>query len=299
MKFINKIAFLLLACCMSVGLTGCWNNELDEEVEEMPDFILEDETLRVKIGAENKEEVRVKVGGDVYQAFALDENVAKAELIDGVVYVEGFSNGTTDVIVSDKYSRYRRLPVSVYTTDELTVEETNFELLIPLGNWGKGKTSVVLGNGGYTIASDNEAVRASIDENTGEITFEAKSKMEDYTANITVTDCTSLTATIVVTVKYSLEAYTDVEKEDIMGLTAKDYTFNGGHHWLYTWTEPSHFAIENGWKFGWRYNSSWYGNVSHYISFEGDFSVGEKANGKVTYTDDDSGCQFPRCSRNG
>src|SRR3712207_9278897 len=59
--------------------------------------------------------------------------------------------------VSDKYNRYRRVYVSVYTTDVMTISKESVEMLTVLGQLGTD-TLEVKGNGGYTVDSDNERV---------------------------------------------------------------------------------------------------------------------------------------------
>lgn len=127
-------------------------------------------------------------------------------------------------MVSDKYSRYRKLPVNVYTTDKLQLSHETFDLITLLGNSKTLKANVVLGNGGYEAMSDNPAVSVSVNE-AGEISMKATSKKEDFTANITVTDCTGLTANIAVTVKASLEPFTTEELEAIKADNSRRYYF--------------------------------------------------------------------------
>src|SRR3712207_9438290 len=68
--------------------------------------------------------------------------------------VEGFKNGMTNLVVSDKNSRYRRVCVSVYTTDVMTISKESFEMLTPLGQEGRERLEVK-GNGGLTDEVDS------------------------------------------------------------------------------------------------------------------------------------------------
>ena len=70
------------------------------------------ETLKVKVGIENRQEVTVADGNGEYSAFASNTAVAKAYTEGGKVYVEGVANGKTDVVVTDAAGRYAKLPVS-------------------------------------------------------------------------------------------------------------------------------------------------------------------------------------------
>lgn len=226
MKITSKIIVLLMSVLLPMGFAGCSDDDdmPNPSGEEAPEFVLGQESIKVKIGSENKATVDVKQGGGEYDAFILDTRIAKAEIADGIIKVEGLANGQTFLMVSDKYSRYRKLPVNVYTTDKLQLSHETFDLITLLGNSKTLKANVVLGNGGYEAMSDNPAVSVSVNE-AGEISMKATSKKEDFTANITVTDCTGLTANIAVTVKASLEPFTTEELEAIKADNSRRYYF--------------------------------------------------------------------------
>ena len=239
--------------------------------EEAPEFVLGQESIKVKIGSENKATVDVKQGGGEYNAFILDARIAKTEIVDGVIKVEGLANGQTFLMVSDKYSRYRKLPVSVYTTDKLQLSHETFDLITLLGYSKTLKANVVLGNGGYEVMSDNPAVSVSVNE-AGEISMKATSKKEDFTANITVTDCTGLTANIVVTVKASLEPFTTEELEAIKADNSRRYYYRGRRTDDYD-VEYVNTTIDDGKiRYGWNLWGSYY----HYMDFMGDKTEGVK-----------------------
>ena len=239
--------------------------------EEAPEFVLGQESIKVKIGSENKATVDVKQGGGEYNAFILDARIAKTEIVDGVIKVEGLANGQTFLMVSDKYSRYRKLPVSVYTTDKLQLSHETFDLITLLGYSKTLKANVVLGNGGYEVMSDNPAVSVSVNE-AGEISMKATSKKEDFTANITVTDCTGLTANIAVTVKASLEPFTTEELEAIKADNSRRYYYRGRRTDDYD-VEYVNTTIDDGKiRYGWNLWGSYY----HYMDFMGDKTEGVK-----------------------
>ena len=183
--------------------------------------------------------------------------------------VEGLANGQTFLMVSDKYSRYRKLPVSVYTTDKLQLSHETFDLITLLGYSKTLKANVVLGNGGYEVMSDNPAVSVSVNE-AGEISMKATSKKEDFTANITVTDCTGLTANIVVTVKASLEPFTTEELEAIKADNSRRYYYRRTDDYD---VEYVNTTIDDGKiRYGWNLWGSYY----HYMDFMGDKTEGVK-----------------------
>ena len=274
MKITSKIIVLLMSALLPMGFAGCSDDDDDMPNpggEEAPEFVLGQESIKVKIGSENKATVDVKQGGGEYNAFILDARIAKTEIVDGVIKVEGLANGQTFLMVSDKYSRYRKLLVSVYTTDKLQLSHETFDLITLLGYSKTLKANVVLGNGGYEVMSDNPAVSVSVNE-AGEISMKATSKKEDFTANITVTDCTGLTANIVVTVKASLEPFTTEELEAIKADNSRRYYYRGRRTDDYD-VEYVNTTIDDGKiRYGWNLWGSYY----HYMDFMGDKTEGVK-----------------------
>lgn len=263
-----------MSALLPMGFAGCSDDDDDMPNpggEEAPEFVLGQESIKVKIGSENKATVDVKQGGGEYNAFILDARIAKTEIVDGVIKVEGLANGQTFLMVSDKYSRYRKLPVSVYTTDKLQLSHETFDLITLLGYSKTLKANVVLGNGGYEVMSDNPAVSVSVNE-AGEISMKATSKKEDFTANITVTDCTGLTANIAVTVKASLEPFTTEELEAIKADNSRRYYYRGRRTDDYD-VEYVNTTIDDGKiRYGWNLWGSYY----HYMDFMGDKTEGVK-----------------------
>ena len=278
MKITSKIIVLLMSVLLPMGFAGCSDDDDDMPNpggEEAPEFVLGQESLKVKIGPENKVTVDIKQGGGEYDAFILDAKVATAEVTDGVIKVEGLANGQTFLMVSDKYNRYRKLPVRVYTVDKIQLSHESFDLSTLLGSSETIKANVILGNGGYEIESDNSAVLASINE-AGEISVTATSKKTEFTANVTVTDCTGLSASIAVTVKSSLEPFSEEDLAEIISNDERGYFYDGnpvkcrwnGAVFVNTITE----AGKN--RYGWDYYS---GYNMYFIDFAGDKSVGEKS----------------------
>lgn len=280
MRIISKIIVLLMAALLPMGFAGCSDDDDEPTADggkEAPEFVLGQESIKVKIGAENKVTVDVKQGGGEYDAFILDARIAKAEIVDGVIKVEGLANGQTSLMVSDKYNRYRKMAIGVYTTDKLQLSDETFDLITVLGNSKTLKANVVLGNDGYEVKSDNPAVSVSINEE-GEISMTATSKKADFTATVTVTDCTGLSASIAVTVKASLVAFTDEELEAIMADNSVRYYF--GHTKTNDYdVDYINTAIEDGkLRYGWNL----WGSYFYYIDFAGDKSVGAKEDAAFT-----------------
>lgn len=138
-------------------LASCSDDDDDKIVNSELTFGVD--ALRVKIGEENKTLIPVAAGEGQYNAFSLDENVAKATIENGDVFVEGFHNGSTHIVVSDAGGHYKRLPIQVYTTDELVLNMRRLDFNCLLGKTeSNNQIEVVLGNGGYSVESGDERI---------------------------------------------------------------------------------------------------------------------------------------------
>ena len=122
----------------------------------------------MKIGTENRAALPIATGGGEYNAYTINPEIAevvKGE--DGNLYIEGYKNGSTSLIVSDAANNYKRIEVVVYTTDELKLSHTELDFVTPLGvSSSTSDCKVALGNGGYSVESDNAKVEAIVDSET-------------------------------------------------------------------------------------------------------------------------------------
>lgn len=281
MKTKNKIMMLCLATLLGVSMTACSDDDAPvkpEDKTEAPAFVLGQESVEVKIGAENKVTVEVKTGGGEYDAFILDERVARAEVTKEAIKVEGLINGTTSLLVSDKYNRYRRLPINVYTTDKLELSHEKFDLVTPLGNPRTLAANVKLGNGGYSVKSDNEAVKVTVNE-AGEISLTATSKKDPFTAKVTVTDVRALTAEITVVVTSTLEAFSSDDIKKFTTDATKRYYHNNQSQFGDKYFNE--VTTDGKQRYGWSY----YNFLWTYIDFKGDKTVGDKTEAVHLYHD--------------
>lgn len=188
------------------GLTADLNVEVSESTD------------RVKIGADTKAELPIDPSLGEYTVECLTPQYAEIVTEGDKVYLEGKANGAAYVNIGQG-DLLRQITYSVYTTDVLTMNETSFSFETPLGlSSSTNDCYVVLGNGGYTVTSDNAKVTATINSTTGVLTITATSAKDPFTAVLTVKDCTGLTATVNVTVTSTLDAFTD---SDIAMLAAK------------------------------------------------------------------------------
>lgn len=288
MKTKYKLLPLLLCGVMALSAVTACSDDKDEiiinEEPEYPALSVDTESMRVKIGADSRVAVPVSSGAGEYAAFSLNPDIADVTDENGALMVEGFRNGTTEIIISDKGGSLKKLPVSVYTTDVLTVETTDFTLETPLGHSATATTRVLLGNDGYSVVSDNEAVAATVDED-GVISITATSKRQEFTAKVTVSDMSGLTADINVTVKYTLDAFTP---EDIAALCAQTdksmADFNGETPYRFnSYREYFETSVEDGIEtFGWIRRS---GRYELFVTYPEGTALNTPVQGTVTYTD--------------
>lgn len=284
----NKFIYFACGALMLGFTTACDDDDtvIDESVItpiEKPDLVIDVETMRVKIG--EPAQIPVTSGGGDYSAFSLSPEIVDVTIIDGVAMIEGKKNGTGEIIISDAAGNYKSLTVSVYTTDELTLSQTDVKLVTPLGFSSMVKESVLLGNGGYRAVSDNRAVSVSIGEESGEISISATSTKTDINAVITVSDVTGLTATMNVTVKYTLDAFTESDLAAFCELTESAAELNGNVPAYFNYY-PDNFSTQTADgkdTFGWVYNS-WTGAKYCWLEFEypANAAIGQTVSGKAS-----------------
>jgi hypothetical protein len=268
MNYIKKITVSLLSATFLIGFAACSDDDNPAPVVNSPKLDVDASVLKVKIGVD--EVLPIKQGGGEYNAFSLDTTIAQTYLKDDQIEVKGIANGQTTLIVSDKGGYYQKVPVSVYTTDQMQLSETESNIESILGRVGKDTVDIVLGNGGYSASSDDARVTATVNA-SDEIIISATSKSDAYTANVTVSDVTGLTATVAVTVKANKDAFTQAQLDDIMKSASRRYVFND-----YTFSSSGKSVIsedENGVV---KYGSEYYSSYYTHLTFTGGKSVGKK-----------------------
>lgn len=293
MKIRYYFMSMMVATFAMTGFTSC---DDDDTIIETPDTELtfDAETAKVKIGAENRIALPVATGAGDYRGYSLNPDVAEVVTgEDGQFYIEGYKNGVAKVVVSDAANQYKQLIVSVYTTDEMTLSHSDYNFVTPLGlSSTSNECSVVLGNGEYTVESDNAKVEASINPETGVISLTATSGKDEYTANITVTDCSNLSATIKVTVSATFDAFTDADINNLLGKTKnevyiKSSQFSQNEHYYFRYESWGSWKDEAGsdnlHTFGWWYGSSWSDYGGHYIIYPEDAAINEEVNGTYRF----------------
>jgi len=305
-----KIRYYLMSAAImavaSVSFTACDDDDVTDEPvyviggdKSDADIQLSSETVRVKIGEANRVALPVASATGEVKAFSLNPDVADVVSVDGVPMIEGFKNGIAGVMVSDADNNYKKITVSVYTIDKMELSHQSFDMTTLLGASATNtEASVTLGNGGYSIASDNEAVNATIDSETGAISITATSKVDPYTAVLTVTDASGLTATIEVTVKASLEPFTAEQIQEILALKesavwgdCKDPSDDNVPYY-YGWRDYGYGdwvneTSDGNQTIGWWFVDDSYGDVSDYgglkIEYPAGTAVNTEVNGKLYF----------------
>lgn len=242
---------MALMATASVSFTAC--NDDDPEYEPVTvigsdkdnsSIQFTTDECRIKIGADNRVAIPIAESVGAIRAYSLSPDVVEVVDVDGALMLEGFKNGTGSVMVADENDVYKALHVSVYTTDKMELSHAELTLSAPLGaSASTDEAYVSLGNGGYSIVSNNEAVEATIDSETGAIVITGTSKADPYTATLTVTDASGLTEDIKVTVTPSFDPFTPAQLQEIMAKTesavwadCKDPS-DGNEPYYYDWRD--------------------------------------------------------------
>lgn len=224
MKLHYYLMSMALMATASVSFTACDDDDpVDEPVyvigsdKDNSSIQFTTDECRVKIGADNRVAIPVAETTGAIKAYSLSPDVVEVVDVDGVPMLEGLKNGTGSVMVADANDVYKALHVSVYTTDKMELSHSEFTFSTPLGaSASTDEAHVTLGNGGYTIESNNPAVKATINAETGAIVITATSKSDPYTATLTVSDASGLSAEIKVTVTASFDPFTPAQLQEIM-----------------------------------------------------------------------------------
>ena len=224
-----KVKYYLLGAAlvaMSASFVACSDNDEPAPAPTTPELTLPEDALRVKIGAESRVSLESVIldGAGEYTAYSLNPEVADIETDEnGSRWIAGYQNGMTSIVIADAAGQYKRMPVSVYTTDVLALSHTEYKFLTPLGiSASSSECKVELGNGGYKVESDNSKVVATINEETGVIKMTATSGKDNFVAVVTVSDCTGISATINVTVEATFDPFTEAEIAEFAQMTEDD-----------------------------------------------------------------------------
>lgn len=236
MKLHYYLMGLALTAMATVSLTACHDDDDNDDPvyvigsgEDSGTIKFSADTVRVKIGAENRIGLPVEESAGALHAYSLNPKVAEVVDVDGVPMIEAMANGSCRVLVSDANGVYKALVVNAYTTDVMEFESTTPTCEALVGYDYPITIKVTLGNGGYTAVSDNENVTFESATEDGVITLLAKGTPESYTAKVTVTDASNVSGTVEVTVVPTVNPFTSEDLEELCSLTSSAIYINGVH----------------------------------------------------------------------
>ena len=151
-------------------------------------------------------EVSIIQGNGNYKLTVDNEDIATATLEGDKIAINGLKNGQTFVTIMDCTNHSAVITVKVKEYFDLTLSETE---LIMIKGEEPVEISILYGNGGYQVASGNEAIVTAELNESGKILFTA---IETGVTDVTVTDADGKTETVKVTVTENL-----LKLEDITG----------------------------------------------------------------------------------
>lgn len=265
MKTTHKLIFSF--CILALSLNSCSSDDDGKNdipvVKETPELNISEESINVIVDKETS--VEIIQGGSEYNAFSLNPEIATAKVEDNQVTISGKSRGNTFIIVSDQSGQYKKFPVTAYY-DKLTLDQEHVDIEIPNGAPGEATVRVLLGNGGYSVTSDNnEILSVSI---SGDYVVITATKEGD--ATVIVKDAMGMEGCFTVHTTISTSPYTKQELEKIKNSSQVRYEFEKYKPSLSRATLYN--TMENGMhKYGWSTYSE-----HLLIWFSGDKSVGKK-----------------------
>lgn len=276
MKTKYSFLFLFLAI-LSFSIAGCSNDDDNNivDTEEEANIAIDKDSINILI--EGSRSLNITDGNGEYRAFSLNKNVATVSFSGQVVDIQGVGIGKTSVIVSDKNTQLKVIPVIVYKHNEIVLEESELSFDFLLGNEKSVAVNILKGNGAYEVVSDNDQINASVSDTI--ITISTVRGYQGGTANITIIDACDRKAVLKVSANATTDPYTEEELAGIMGDSSRRYYFNGSTG-LSPYTESFFNTTENDMNmYGWDYYSfNWLK-----VYFPGDKSVGEKTGSKISY----------------
>ncbi|MGL5262498.1 MAG: hypothetical protein ACRC9P_08955 [Bacteroides sp.] len=275
---------LLLVCSLSFGLYSCSSD--NEELIEAPDYdlIIDSEIPMIKVGESSQ--ISITEGNGEYKAFLLNPAIAEINIVENVISIEGKSIGQTDLIITDKNTNVKKIPLSVYEFDKIRtegdIEELTFDIL--LGQSSQKEVIIVEGNKLYTVESaDPTLVNASIRYDS-KVIIQTERGNKGGETTLTITDQCGVKQNILIKVNTSLEAFSEEDKEAIHNeqfTSSLLHLFGKNTDSSYQFTDKT----DEGRTQLRAYNPSWseYYRSEVYITFTGDRSLGKVKDGKIFY----------------
>lgn len=267
--------YLLLLSFICIFLFGCSKEDIDEPVTDTEtSIVLDKETVDIRI--EENRNVLISEGNGDYNAFSVNPDIADVTVNGNNIEIQGKNIGSTSIIILDKKTQLKRLPVTVYQYDKIVLEKETVDIEFRLGNKKEIRITVLEGNGQYSAVSEDETIATvQTSENTIIITSQGK----EGKTNIVVTDASKRHTVLSINTTSTLIPYDEDELSSIMERTTTPYfAFNGTNISSSSYTYLN--TIEDG------MNLSGYTLYNFYvlkIYYPGDKSVGEKQGCKISY----------------
>ena len=249
--------FVAAVFALSTVFISCGNDTEEPEDPHIPE--LEVSTDNILVQADGSFNLQITSGGGEFRAFSLNDDIATVRVSGNTVTVEGVTNGQTALVVSDHNGLFKRVPVVVYTTNQVVLEHTHLTLVTRTG-WGSRPadnptTTIVSSNGGlesmpnagFLIDIDrpslpNAALNVTIvnvvgvDDNGDEtitptITVSGTSALVPFTAYVTITDISGFSQVLEVTVEPTMVPYNATEMALVAfnGTARRFFLSNGGN----------------------------------------------------------------------
>lgn len=277
MKRIHTSLFMIAVMLLAFMACSKDNNGSEPVVTPIPDFGFDKQSVDIKVGEQTK--IVVKKGQGEYKAFSLNPDIAKVEIVNDALVVEGLKNGKSAIVVSDKESRYKSLPIVVYTYDELTLSKAEIEVKFKLGSPPSNPVviDITKGNGDYAVVSDSKNIEARIVEDNRVLIY-VRGKAE---ANVTVSDYRGLKSTIKLHAIETTDPYSEEELEMIKSGNMllyrfdDDVKFNASNEWLTYYNTTENGKI----LYGYQYEEL----MLLKIYFAGDKTVGVKSDATLSF----------------
>jgi hypothetical protein len=272
----TRLYYILLICFTSLALVGCGSDESGEPAAETEKTIaLDKDAVDIQINGNGAAQI-LEGNGD-YNAFSLNDSLVAVTISGNTLQIQAYGKvGSTGIIVSDKNTQLKLLPVTVYQYDKISLEKSAVDVECKLGNKKEIRIKLLESNGECTALSGDETVAtAQSADSVIVITAQGKAGSTD----IVLTDESKRQTIVRVNATTTVIPYDDSELETVKNRTTVPYFMHNGQasSTYYTYLN----TVENG------MNVSGYDYYNFYILkiyYPGDKSVGEKQGCKISYT---------------
>jgi hypothetical protein len=272
----TRLYYILLIGFASLALAGCGSDESGEPAAETEKTIaLDKDAVDIKINGNGAAQI-LEGNGD-YSAFSLNDSLITVTVSGNALQIQAYGKvGSTGIIVSDKNTQLKLLPVTVYRYDKISLEKSTVDAECKLGNKKEIRIKLLESNGECTALSGDETIAtAQSADSVIVITAQGKAGSTD----IVLTDESKRRTVVRVNATTTVIPYDDTELVAVKNRTTVPYFMHNGQtsSTYYTYLN----TVENG------MNVSGYDYYNYYILkiyYPGNKSVGEKQGCKISYT---------------